>query len=39
MKFPAVMNMMAPMHENSYIDHVKAICNGVNRHLVRMVNC
>ena len=26
-KFSAVMNMMAPMHENSYSDHVKAICN------------
>lgn len=24
-KFCAVMNMMAPMHENSYSDHVKAI--------------
>ena len=27
MKFSAVMNMMTPMHENSYSDHVKAICN------------
>ena len=26
-KFSAVMNMMTPMHENSYRDHVKAICN------------
>ena len=27
LKFSAVMNMMAPMHQNSYSDHVKAICN------------